>query len=515
MIHLKFFRWNLDSVLRLVSDAMMIAISFVVAVFAWSSWSAYTGTGEGSFLALVNTQLGAFSLDLVALVTVGLLIFVGTGFYTRGRAYRGRYKALIIFQAVALTYLIFALLLFLFPAQMQLPKAVFFLGWGITLATILCSRLLTAVLKWVVNADEPKPTVVTSLIGNPQQVALIGGAGYVGSPLLPRLLDDGYRVCLLDLMLFGEKPIADVINHPNLRIMRADYRQIDKLVEVMRGSDAVIHLGGIVGDPACSLDEELTIDVNITSTRVLGEVARGNGVRRLIFASSCSVYGASDDVLDEYSKLNPVSLYAKSKIASERVLSGLANEDFSPVFLRFGTIYGLSGRTRFDLVVNLLTAKAIVDGEITVFGPDQWRPFVHVDDVAEAVMLALKAPRSAVANEAFSIGSNEQNYTIGQIGEMIHKKIPSARLIVTEMDDDKRNYRVNFDKARRILGFNPAWTLDQGIDQVAEAVRSGHINYRDPQYSNVKHLMASQGNSQLVKSFYNNGWEAKLLEEAV
>src|SRR5690606_17258118 len=153
----------------------------------------------------------------------------------------------------------------------------------------------------------------------------------------------GYRVRLLDLLLFGEEPIREVISHPNLEIIRADFRQVDKIVQAMRGVHAVIHLGGLVGDPACSVDEELTVDINLTATRVVAEVARGEGVQRFIFASTCSVYGAGEDVLDEDSELNPVSLYARTKLASERVLQSMAGPDFAPVILRFGTIYGLSG----------------------------------------------------------------------------------------------------------------------------------------------------------------------------
>lgn len=512
--HLRFFRWNVDTIFRLIADALIIAISLFLATLTASAWAVYTGAANGTVLQHWLPNAGTYVLILAALEMIGLSVFVSTGFYTRGRAYRGRYKALFIFQAVTLTYMSLTFALYLYPQELQLPQSVFFLGWAFTLAAVLSSRLLTAVLKWVVHTDK-NSSGSASLLRVPERVAVIGGAGYIGSLLLPRLLEQGYRVRVLDLMLFGEETIKNVLHHPNLEVLRADYRQIDKLVEVMQGADTAIHLGGIVGDPACSYDEELTIDVNITSTRVLGEVARGNGVRRLIFASSCSVYGASDSVLDECSKLSPVSLYARSKIASERVLSELATDEFAPVFLRFGTVFGLSGRTRFDLVVNLLTAKALIDGEITVFGPDQWRPFVHVDDVAEAVKLSLAAPVSAVAGEAFNIGSNDMNYTIGQVGELIHQKIPEAKLIVGGMDGDLRNYRVNFDKAERILGFKPQWTLEEGIDEVAAAVRSGGIvDYSEPQYSNVKHLMNSEDSqTRLVKRIYSDGWEQRMLQD--
>ena len=157
-----------------------------------------------------------------------------------------------------------------------------------------------------------------------RRVLVIGGGGYIGSALLPKLLDAGYHVRLLDLLLYSTEPIQDVLSHPDLEVIQADFRQVDRVVEAMQDVDAVIHLGAIVGDPACALDEELTIEVNLMATRMIAEVAKGSGINRFIFASTCSVYGASDELLDEYSALNPVSLYARSKIASEQVLKNLA-----------------------------------------------------------------------------------------------------------------------------------------------------------------------------------------------
>ena len=167
----------------------------------------------------------------------------------------------------------------------------------------------------------------------------------------------------------------------------------------------------------------------------------------------------------------------------------MANDRFQPTILRFSTIYGLSGRTRFDLVVNLLTAKAKLEGKITVFGGDQWRPFVHVDDAALAVATVLEAPEEIVGSQIFNVGSNDQNYTIEQIGEMVHESVFSAELLINSADSDKRNYRVNFNKIRNQLGFTPNWTVRQGIQQVLDAIANGDISdYADSRYSNVKFL---------------------------
>jgi len=280
----------------------------------------------------------------------------------------------------------------------------------------------------------------------------------------------------------------------------------------MRNIDAVVHLGAIVGDPACALDEELTIEVNLMATRMIAEVAKGTNVSRFIFASTCSVYGANSATLDERSALNPVSIYARSKLASERVLMSMAGSGFGPTSLRFGTIYGLSARTRFDLVINLLTAKALVDRRITIFGGAQWRPFVHVDDAAEAVLRTLEAPLSLVGNQIINVGSDEQNYTIQQVGEMIVRLIPDAELVSEGSDTDPRDYKVSFAKLVKTLGFTPRRTVEEGVRQVIEAIETGRVkDYRDAKYSNVKFL-GDEGATRLIRR--QTDWARELINES-
>jgi len=330
-------------------------------------------------------------------------------------------------------------------------------------------------------------------------VLLIGGAGYIGSALLPKLLDNGYRVRLLDTFLYGDGPIAKWKGHPSLEIVEADFRRVDVVVRAMQGVKTVIHLGAIVGDPACALDEELTIETNLIATRMIAEVTKGEGIEKFIFASSCSVYGASDKYLNEHSELRPVSLYARSKIACEDVLFSMKSATFLPVILRFSTIYGLSGRTRFDLVVNLLTAKAMIDRVITVFGSDQWRPFLHVDDAALAVLYALQASDEAVDETVFNVGSDDQNYTLGDIGRLIKKMVPTAELQLFDNPNiDRRNYRVEFSRIRTKLNFKPKWQPEDGIQQIITAIRNGQIkNYKNPIYSNVRFLSEEIGPESL------------------
>jgi nucleoside-diphosphate-sugar epimerase len=323
-----------------------------------------------------------------------------------------------------------------------------------------------------------------------KKILLTGGAGYIGSALLPLLLETGYQVRLIDLFIYGKEAIQPWLDHPQLEVIPSDLRQTDLIEQAMQGIDAVVHLGAIVADAACDLNENIAVEVNQGATETIAEIAKSKGIRRFIFASSCSVYGDSDQSLDETSQIKPLSLYSRSKAVSETTLIQLADDHFSPVILRFSTVYGLSGRYRFDLVVNLLTAKAIMDGVITIHGGNQWRAFVHVQDVAWAILQALTAPRQVVQGQVFNVGSDTQNYTISQVGEIIHKHVPSAR-IITEDQADPKNYRVNFHKISRMLNFVPRWTIDQGIEQVMAAIRGGLVkDYRDPHFNNAAFLSA-------------------------
>ncbi|HLA80838.1 MAG TPA: NAD-dependent epimerase/dehydratase family protein [Thermoleophilia bacterium] len=503
-------RFSKEIAVRLVADAVMVSVALLIGLMLRFLWLVDVEGGVSLNRLLLGSFLREYVFGVTYLLPISLSVFALSGLYTHRRVYRARYKALVIAQAVSLSYLTFGFLAFLFPSVTTLPPGALFAAWILTVAFLIAARVWAELWLAIIRVEN-RLDDHDSIDGKIKNVLVIGGAGYIGSALLPKLLSKGYHVRLLDLLLFGTEPIADVINHPELEIVRADFRQVDKVVGAMRKMDAVIHLGAIVGDPACALDEELTIEINIKATRMIAEVAKGNGVNRFIFASTCSVYGASDEILDEHSALNPVSLYARSKIASEKVLRKMASDRFAPVVLRFGTVYGLSGRTRFDLVVNLLAAKAVVDGQITVFGSDQWRPFVHVDDAALAVFNVLEAPQALVHNHVFNVGSDEQNYTLQQVGEIIHRMVPGAELISSGLDGDRRNYRVNFSKIGNMLGFAPQRTLEQGIQQVTEAIEAGKVkDYRDAKYSNVKYLGEAR-TSHLIDC--ESDWAYQLLNE--
>jgi nucleoside-diphosphate-sugar epimerase len=497
-------------VLRIFADVLMVQCSLLVALSL--TWFVHILLDKGIVDKTLAQQfwmmIGRYAEAAWPLTIICVGVFYLNGFYTYGRFYQGRYKALIIFQAVCQSYLLFGFLHYGFLGGAQtLPRSALILSWIISLALLIGSRLWLQV--WKKIADPERERILGEKRGRGKNVLVIGGAGYIGSALLPKLLDSGYRVRVLDLLLYDTEPIEPVLGHPNLEVVQGDFRHVGKIVEAMQGMDSVVHLGAIVGDPACELDKELTTEVNLSATRMVAEVARLSGVDRFVFASTCSVYGACDEILDERSTTRPVSHYGNTKLAAERVLRQMKGDRFAPTILRFSTIYGFSGRTRFDLVVNLLTAKAKIDGKITVMGGNQWRPFVHVDDAALSIATVLSAPKELVGDEIFNVGCDEQNYTIRQVGEIVHQHVPGAELIVDENDTDKRNYQVSFAKIHNLLNYEPKWTLEQGIEQVLEAIARGDVSdYREAKYSNVKFL-STQGTERLSRST----WAHEMLKE--
>lgn len=494
-------RFRLDILGRVFADIVTLSLCTCTAILLQFL------VLETSSQTRWQTAVQYFLPSICVVLPVGISVFALLGLYTRTRGYPMWSKIIGVSQAVAVSFILVGLArIFLAPLGLLPGRSIIF-AWLFTWAVTLTGRMWARFWSYLVLTDNNPPAVLVHKVQE-RSVLLIGGAGYIGSALLPQLLTRGYKVRLVDSFVYGDQPIAEWIGHKQLEIFRADFRQVDKIVEAMQGMGSVIHLGAIVGDPACALNEELTIEVNLVATRMIAEVAKGEGVSRFLFASTCSVYGRSDATLDETSPLNPVSLYARSKIACEQVLLGLGDNSFSPIILRFGTIYGLSGRTRFDLVVNLLAAKALVDGEMTVFGSDQWRPFVHVQDAAWAVLLALNANPSRSRKTILNVGSDEQNLTLGDVGRMILQVVPSAKLRYIEHGVDKRNYRVNFRRIREELGFEPKWSIEEGIEQVLDAVRTGRVtDYLDPKYSNVKFL--TEDGRDMLK--VQNGWAHELI----
>lgn len=306
-------------------------------------------------------------------------------------------------------------------------------------------------------------------------VFVAGGAGYIGSTLCETLLNEGHTVRLLDRFFFGRKPIAGYEDHERLTVLREDTRYVSE--EALKGVDVVMDLSGISNDPSCDLDAPITLSINVDGTKNLARVAKAAGVPHYIFTSSCSVYGTGEDLeLREDSPKHPVSLYAKTKIDAEEALLAMADDTFSVTFPRLATVYGVSHRMRFDLVINIMTLYAYENRKIYVLGGGkQWRPLVHVRDVARAFLAIMDAPREKVHCEAFNVGSNEQNYQIVRVAQMVRDVVPYTEVEIVPDDPDKRSYNVCFDKIGEVLGYETTVTPYEGIVEVKQGLERGQI----------------------------------------
>lgn len=300
-------------------------------------------------------------------------------------------------------------------------------------------------------------------------VLVTGDRGYIGSVLTSILMERGYAVRGLDTGYFAECVLGET--GPPYPSINRDIR--DVTAEDVAGVDAIIHLAGLSNDPLGDYDPKLTEDINTRASVRLAELARNAGVRRFVFASSCSNYGAAgDNFLDEDAAFNPVTPYGVSKVEVERAVSRLASASFSPTFLRASTAYGMSPRIRFDLVVNNLTAWAMTTGRVYLKSDGTpWRPIVHVEDIARAYIAALNAPIDLVHNAAFNVGTTTENYQIREIAQIVESVVPGCRVeFAPDAGPDKRCYRVDCNRiARTLHGFKPQWTARRGVEQLCEA----------------------------------------------
>ncbi len=312
-----------------------------------------------------------------------------------------------------------------------------------------------------------------------KRVLVTGGAGYIGSVLVRILLEKGYKVRVLDSLKFGGDALYDVAQNPDFEFIKGDIRNNEDIDKALHGMEAVAHLAAIVGDPACSKFADEAREVNWDASVSLFERAEKAGIKRFVFASTCSNYGKMadpDSFVNENSELRPVSLYAELKVKFENfILQEKKDANMCATALRFSTVYGFSPRLRFDLTVNEFTRNVCLKGEQEIWGPQFNRPYCHVDDLARAVVLALEAPEEKVKANVFNVGDTRENYSKRMLMEEIQKQIPAAKAIYVEKTEDPRDYRVNCDKIKSDLGFAITKKVPDGIREIIKLMDSGMI----------------------------------------
>ncbi len=332
------------------------------------------------------------------------------------------------------------------------------------------------------------------------RVLITGHKGYIGAVMVPMLIEKGHEVVGVDSDIFEECAFNDsLVEIPELH---KDIRDIEP--QELAGFEAVIHLAALSNDPIGNLNPALTYEINHQASVRLARLAKQAGCSRFIFSSSCSTYGAAgNDMLTEEAVFNPVTPYGHSKVLVEQDVSKLADDKFSPTFLRNATAYGISPRLRFDIVLNNLAAYAYTSGLVYMKSDGSpWRPIVHIEDISRAFIAVLDAPREVVHNQAFNVGQNGENYRIRELAEIVQEVVPGCRIeYAADAGPDKRTYQVDFGKIQRTLpNFKPQWNARKGAQELYEAFRKVDLKqaeFEGPRFKRIEHIKELMRSGQL------------------
>lgn len=337
------------------------------------------------------------------------------------------------------------------------------------------------------------------------KILLTGINGYIGTVLGQKLVEAGHKVTGLDTDYYADAWMYDIENFKTITTVKKDIRDIVK--EDLAGFDAVIHLAELSNDPLGENDPSITFEINHEGTKKLANYAKEAGVQKFIYFSSCSVYGASDNVVDENSPVNPLTAYAKSKVMNENYLLEIATDTFSPIIFRNATVFGASPRLRFDLVVNNLSGLAYTTKEIKMDSDGTpWRPFVHVLDVCQAVLLTLTTSQKLTHKQIINIGDTNSNYQIKDIAEIIKNTFPGCSVSLNKNGADKRNYKVNFDKIKNVLpGFTCKYDIAKGAKELLDIFTKIGLTKEDflsKDYTRLKQIKYLTEENKINESFY-------------
>ena len=404
------------------------------------------------------------------LINLGIIIiFLLINFYERSRKISFQKKTFII----------------IFYACFFIPFKIFFFNKEFYFLNLIYIDFVLLVLlispRFFLNMSEIKINFVKDYNKSKKQILVIGGLGYIGTHLVSKLLNEGKNVAVLDCRMYGNNALIEFSKFKNFNFIEGYASDIIKLSKLMRDSLQVVHLAGLVGDPACSLNEKDTKYFNIKTTNIIKNLCYEFDIQRMIFASSCSVYGNNNEICDENTKPTPVSLYASTKKDSE---IELLESKIDTKVLRFSTIFGPSMRLRFDLVVNLFIAQAFYNKNITVFGGDQKRPFLHVADAASSVYNFLNINKNIEKQDIYNVGFDKLNFTIKEVAEIIKSHFQGTTITYSDDNQDKRNYHVSFKKYNSLFPNLNNFQIQDGIQQFTELFKNKEINYQKSIYSN-------------------------------